>query len=95
MIRAMNSTGAKIPEVSDVRKGSPYRIMTMNMNGGSQGPGTAVKRRKLIISTINSSPASVIFCQELPGFFEKVVEKCRTDGNSYKFVRPKDIYSGN
>ena len=88
MIRAMSSsTGAKTTEVSDVQKERTYRIMTMNMNG----KGSAAARRKQIISTIESFPASVIFCQELPGDFDtEVVENC---GNSYKFVRPEDCYS--
>ena len=82
--------------MSDVRKEETYPIMTINMNGKSQGKGTADKRKKLIVSTIKRSSASVIFCQELPGKFEEeVVTKCGTDGSSYKFVRPKDIYSGN
>ena len=80
--------------VFDVREKEIYPIMTINMNGKSQGKGTADKRRELIISTIKRSSASVIFCQEVPGFFEKeVVARCGTDGNSYKFVRPKDVCS--
>ena len=88
MIRAMSSsTGAKTTEMSDVQKERTYRIMTMNMNG----KGSADERRKQIISTIKCFPASVIFCQELPGDFDtEVVENC---GNSYKFVRPVDCYS--
>ena len=81
---------------SDFREEETYPIMTIKLNGKSQGKGTTDKRRKLIVSTIKRSSASVIFCQELPGKFEEeVVTKCGTDGNSYKFVRPKDIYSGN
>ena len=80
--------------VSDDREKEIYPIMTMNMNGKSQGKGTADKRRKLIISVIKRTSASVIFCQEVPGFFEKeVVARCGTDGNSYKFLRPKDVCS--
>ena len=91
-----NHTWEKTPEVFDVGEKETYPIMTINMNGKDQGKATADKRRKLIISTIKRSSSSVIFCQELPGKFEEeVVAKCGTDGNSYKFVRPKDIYSGN
>ena len=82
-------TGAGTPEVSDVRKEETYPIMTINMNGKSQGKGTTDKRRKLIVSTIKRSSASVIFCQELPGQFKGGVV-----GDSYKFVRPEDVYSG-
>ena len=79
---------------SDFREVETYPIMTINMNSKSQGKGTADKRRKLIVSTIKRSSASVIFCQEVPGFFEKdVVAKCDTNGYSYKFVRPKDVCS--
>ena len=48
--------------------------MTINMNGKE---GIADERRKLIVSTIKRSSASVIFCQEVPRKFEtEVVEKC-------------------
>ena len=79
---------------SDFREVETYPIMTINMNSKSQGKGTADKRRKLIVSTIKRSSASVTFCQEVPGFFEKdVVAKCGTNGYSYKFVCPKDVCS--
>ena len=96
--------GAKTTEASDVAEEETYHIMTMNMNGKSQGKESAGEksageesagkeiagdRRKLIVSIIDNSSASVIFCQELPGKFEKEVVP-----NSYKFVRPWDCYSG-
>ena len=66
-----------------------YHIMVINMNG----KGTPDERRELSISTITGSSASVIFCQEVPGYFEdEVVAKCVKDRSSYKFV-PKNITS--
>lgn len=54
-----------------------YFIMTINMNG----EGNAPHRRKLLSLVMQSFFASVIFCQELPGKFEKeVVENCGTGG---------------
>ena len=62
---------------------SSYPIMIINMNG----KGAADERRKLIISIIKDSSASVIFCQEAIGYFKKkVVEECCNDDHSYKFV---------
>ena len=59
-----------------------YFVMTINMNGA----GNAPDRRKLLSLVMRSFFASVIFCQELPGKFEKeVVENCGTGG--YCFVR--------
>jgi len=72
------------------RLSSSFGIMTINMNGDG---GTAGERRNLIVSTIKRSPASVIFCQEVPGSFEKVAT-CGNDGPSYKFVRPNIFFSG-
>lgn len=85
-------TGAQTPEASVVREKETYPIMTMNMNGKSQGAGSADNRRELIKSTLKDYPASVIFCQELPGKFEKEVFPDFRD--SYEFVRPEDCYSG-
>ena len=59
-----------------------FTIMTMNMNGN----GIADARRDRILATIGKESASVIFCQELPGFFKKrVVEKCGNK-DDYDFV---------
>lgn len=56
---------------------SSYGIMTFNMDRNKKCEANANKRKELIISTIECFPASVIFCQELPGKFKKeVVEKC-------------------
>lgn len=58
-----------------------YFIMTINMNG----EGNAPDRRKLLSLVMHSFFASVIFCQELPGKFQKeVVENCEAGG--YYFV---------
>ena len=75
------------------RLSSSYAIMTINMNGKSEKGQKEIqhRRRKLITSTIKDSPASVIFCQEVPGFFEKeVVKKCGSGSSSYEFVRSQN-----
>ena len=57
-----------------------YDIITINMNGKSHGIGTVDKRRELIVSILEPSSASVIFCQELPDIFKtEIVEKCVGD----------------
>ncbi|KAL9963694.1 hypothetical protein ACROYT_G027225 [Oculina patagonica] len=65
----------------ETRLTEPFTIMTINMNGD----GYADDRRKLISKITSEVNASVIFCQELPGCFEKeVVKKCGT--GVYKFT---------
>jgi len=59
-----------------------YFIMTINMN--SSEPKVPEKRRKFLSIIMRSFFSSIIFCQELPGYFEKeVVKKCGTLGYSY------------
>lgn len=54
-----------------------YFVMSINMNG----VGNAPDRRKLLSSVMRTFFASVIFCQELPGKFEKdVIKNCGTGG---------------
>lgn len=61
-----------------------YFITTINMN--SLETGVPDKRRKFISILSRSFFSSVIFCQELPGYFEKeVVAECGTAG--YKYVK--------
>lgn len=61
-----------------------YFIMTINMN--SPESRVTEKRRKFLAILMRSFFSSIIFCQELPGKFEKeVVEKCGTSG--YSFVK--------
>ena len=63
-----------------------YRILTINMGGKKP----ANERRKEVVSNITGVPGrpSVIFCQEVLGYFEEgVVEKCGNDDYSYKFAR--------
>lgn len=53
-----------------------YHIMTINMsdqNDNSAGIGKAGKQREVLNVISSSFPASIIFCQELPGCFEKEV----------------------
>ena len=53
---------------------SEYIVMTVNMNGNHGKPS---ERRALLSEIISKSGPSLVFCQELPGFFEKVVvRKC-------------------
>lgn len=61
---------------------SDFRIMTINMNG----PGGADDRRELVLKTMKTVTASVIFCQEIPGKFQKEVAKCGAIGN-YESVK--------
>lgn len=61
-----------------------YFITTINMN--SLETGVTNKRRKFLSILSRSFFSSVIFCQELPGYFEKqVVAECGTAG--YKYVK--------
>ena len=54
---------------------SPYSLMTVNMHGKTK----VDERRALLSKIITSSASSLVFCQELPGFFDKkVVRKCGT-----------------
>ena len=64
---------------------TPYKIMTINMGGD----GTAVERRNLSCRILSKNPCDIIFCQELPGFFEeKVVQEVdRLIKYDYKYVR--------
>ena len=56
-------------------KKETYDIITINMNGDNYGKGTTDRRRNLVVSVLKRSPASVIFCQEVPpGLKEKVIE---------------------
>ena len=55
---------------------SEYTVMTVNMNGNHGKPS---ERRALLSEIISKSGPSLVFCQELPGCFEKdVVRKCGT-----------------
>ncbi|XP_044174541.1 uncharacterized protein LOC114963619 [Acropora millepora] len=59
-------------------------IMSVNMNGSASNRGTAVDRRTLLTIIMRSFFSSLIFCQELPGCFEKeVVDKCGIGGYEY------------
>lgn len=61
-----------------------YFITTINMN--SLETGVTDKRRKFISILFRSFFSAVIFCQELPGYFEEqVVAECGTAG--YKYVK--------
>lgn len=61
-----------------------YFIMTINMM--SEKSGVTEKRRKFLSILMRSFFSSIIFCQELPGKFEKeVVKECGTSG--YGFVK--------
>ena len=56
-------------------------ITTFNMNGPS-GPGIAKRRQDLITKTLATLPEpSLIFCQELPGYFQRVI------GANFKFEK--------
>ena len=62
-----------------------YYVMTINMNGTATGKGVVDDRRMLLSKILDNFCASVIFCQELPGFFKKkVVDACVT--YDYDFV---------
>ena len=52
------------------------RLMTVNMNGKAKPD----ERRALVSEIIKSEASSLVFCQELPGYFETVVP------NDYTFV---------
>ena len=59
-----------------------YFIMTINMN--SPKSGVTEKRRRFVSVIMQSFFSSIIFCQELPGCFEKkVVDECGTLGYDY------------
>lgn len=59
-----------------------YFIMTINMN--SPESGVTEKRRRFVSILMRSFFSSIIFCQELPGYFEKkVVAECGTSGYDY------------
>ena len=59
-----------------------YFIMTINMN--SSESGVTEKRRRFVSIIMRSFFSSIIFCQELPGYFEKkVVDECGTSGYDY------------
>ena len=59
-----------------------YSIMTVNMNGD----GKAIERRDLLSKIIIANAPSLVFCQELSGFFKKeVVGKCKGTCD-YNFV---------
>ena len=61
-----------------------YFIMTINMD--SPKSGVTEKRRRFLSIIMRSFFSSIIFCQELPGYFEsKVVAECGTSG--YEHVR--------
>lgn len=56
-----------------------YFIMTINMN--SPKSGVTEKRRRFVSILMRSFFSSIIFCQELPGYFkDKVVAECGTSG---------------
>ena len=63
-----------------------YFVMTINMNGSASVRGGAQKRRDLLSIILRSAfPTALIFCQDLPGKFEREVvpEKyhCRRNKN--------------
>ena len=57
------------------------RLMTINMNGKAKPD----ERRALVSEIIKSEASSLVFCQELPGYFETDVVP-----NDYKFVETID-----
>ena len=67
------------------RKSAPcpsYFIMTINMD--SPKSGVTEKRRRFVSILMRSFFSSIIFCQELPGYFEdRVVAECGTSGYEY------------
>ena len=59
-----------------------YSVMTVNMNES----GKPFERRSLLSKIISISGPSLVFCQELPGYFEQdVVIKCKARCD-YDFV---------
>lgn len=59
-----------------------YFIMTINMK--SPESGVTEKRRRFVSILMRSFFSSIVFCQELPGYFEKkVVAECGTSGYDY------------
>ena len=62
-----------------------YKIMTINMRGNSAGPGTAVTRRNLLCQILKDNRCAIIFCQELPGCFEKEVVHEVDKSINYKY----------
>ena len=68
-------------------KKETYDIITINMNGKNYGKGTTDRRRDLIVSFLDHSSASVIFCQEVPAKLEeKMVEKCGSGVYEFAFT---------
>ena len=68
----------KFEETVMEHKKETYKIITINVKGNSHGKGTTYRRRNLIVSILERSSASVIFCQEVQSQRElenKVVEK--------------------
>lgn len=61
-----------------------YFITTINMKSPETGEGVTDKRRSFVSILMRSFFSAIIFCQELPGCFEKkVVEECGTSGYNY------------
>ena len=86
-------TGEVIEDKDSKRLSSTYAIMTMNMNGVCKiEEEISRRRRELIISTIKDYPASVIFCQEVPGYFEEeVVANCGNYGSSDRRKKKSEL----
>ena len=76
-----------------------YFVMTINMNGSASGSGGAQKRRDLLSIILRSAfPTALIFCQEIPGKFEREVfpEKyhCRRNENEAAVIWDGDQFDG-
>lgn len=78
-----------------------YFVMTINMNGSAIGSGGAQKRRDLLSIILRSAfPTALIFCQEIPGKFEKEVvpgEKkyqCEKNGNQAAVIWDGEHFDG-
>ena len=76
-----------------------YFVMTINMNGSASGSGGAQKRRDLLSIILRSAfPTALIFCQEIPGKFEKEVvpKKYRYEknGNQAAVIWDREHFKG-
>ena len=79
--------GTKFEETVMEHKQETYEIITMNMKGKNCGKGTTNRRRELIVSSLQRSSASVIFCQDVPAKLEeRVVEKCGSGVYEFAFT---------
>ena len=76
-----------------------YFVMTINMNGSASGSGGAQKRRDLLSIILRSAfPTALIFCQEIPGKFEKEVVpkkyRCEKKGNEAAVIWDSEHFDG-